>query len=186
MRVQAGSARGRKLQVPAGRATRPTSARVRQALFDRLGTWVVGRTVLDLFAGSGALGIEALSRGAARATFVESSKPALSALRANLATLGFEHDASVLGRPVEVALGRLRGTFDLVVLDPPYGLDLVDPTLAALLGRGLLALDGEIVVVHGAHDPLPVAPSGCALDDHRRQGDSCVTVLRPTPTSEGP
>jgi len=172
--------------VPAGRATRPTAARVRQALCDRLGNWLLDAVVLDLFAGSGALGIEALSRGAARATFVESAKPALRALRANLAALGLSDRATVLSGPVRWALPRLRGPFDLIMLDPPYGQGLVGDTLAALAGLSLLDPEGEIVAVHGIRDPSPEGPPELTAVDHRRLGDSCVTVLQPTPTSEAP
>src|SRR5215213_6124095 len=121
MRVIAGRWGGRRLQAPPGEATRPTSDRVREALFSVLGERVTGARVLDLFAGSGALGIEALSRGAAEATFVDAAPAALKALRANLEALGA--DAEIRRQD---ALRFLAGAsaaarqYDLVLLDPPY------------------------------------------------------------------
>jgi 16S rRNA (guanine966-N2)-methyltransferase len=125
MRVVAGSARGRRLVAPAGTATRPTSDRVRQATFNALGSLgaVDDATVLDLFAGSGALGIEALSRGAASATFVDRDRAAIAAIRTNLTTCGLEDRAEVVQAPAERVLADAAATgrrWDLALLDPPY------------------------------------------------------------------
>ena len=125
MRVIAGDARGRRLSAPRGLATRPTLARVRESMFSRLSVRLdfAGLRVLDLFAGTGSLGIEALSRGAGHVTYVESARPALLALRRNLAALGFSDRARVLKSEVLRGLEMLaaRGErFDLVLLDPPY------------------------------------------------------------------
>src|SRR5258708_36248773 len=123
MRVIAGAYGGRRLQAPRGQATRPTAARVREAFFSILGD-IDELSVLDLFAGSGALGIEALSRGAARAVFVERAPRALDALRANLEALGIERDRAdvrALDARAAARTARARGeTYDLVFLDPPY------------------------------------------------------------------
>src|SRR5882757_9379369 len=122
MRVIAGSLGGRRLIAPPGRATRPTSDRVREALFSILGG-VEGDEVLDLFAGTGALGIEALSRGAKQVTFVEQARAALRALRQNLRQLDLEPRAQVIAAPVERVLQSPSWpaeTFDLVLIDPPY------------------------------------------------------------------
>ena len=118
MRVIAGSAKGRRLRSPRGRDTRPMASRAREALFSSLGDAVVGARVLDLFAGSGSLGIEALSRGAAAATFVEKAKPALDSLRANLDATGFAGE--VIAGDVGAVVARLDGAFDLVFVDPPF------------------------------------------------------------------
>ena len=125
MRVIAGDARGRKLSAPRGLATRPTLARVRESMFSRLSVRLdfQGLRVLDLFAGTGSLGIEALSRGAGHVTFVESARAALIALRRNLDALGFSGRARVLKNDVIRALEVLAAAgehFDLVLLDPPY------------------------------------------------------------------
>lgn len=124
MRVVAGVARGRRLVAPEGRATRPTSDRVREALFNALGSMqaVTGAHVADLFAGSGALGIEALSRGAAHVTFVESDRTAVAAIRRNLEACGFADRARVRLDAVERAVPTL-GVLDLVLADPPYAFD---------------------------------------------------------------
>src|SRR5436305_455422 len=131
MRIIAGRWRGRPIVAPAGQATRPTSDRTREALFSmlasRLGSFE-GLAVADLFAGSGALGLEALSRGAARCTFVETDRSAIEAIRRNLAAFGAE--AEILAVPA--AQARLAGPLDLAFLDPPYGSGLAPAALAAL------------------------------------------------------
>jgi len=123
MRIVAGDWRGRKLAAPSGETTRPTADRTRETLFSmlvsRIGTFE-GLTVADLFAGSGALGLEALSRGAARCIFVEQDAPALRALRGNVATLGAEAQSDVRAGSV-LALGPAKEPLDLILLDPPYG-----------------------------------------------------------------
>lgn len=144
MRVVAGSARGRRLVTPAGDNTRPTSDRVREALFNTLTSLDVlaDSTVLDLFAGSGALGIEALSRGAAHATFVERDRKALGAIRTNLEATGFAGQAEVLPldamRVVHDAADTGR-SWDLALLDPPYAFDDWDDLLAALPATWVVA-----------------------------------------------
>jgi 16S rRNA (guanine966-N2)-methyltransferase len=174
MRVIAGRYGGRRLRAPAGPATRPTSDRVREALFSILGARVEDARVLDLFAGSGALGLEALSRGAQRATFVESAPGALAALRANVAALGA--DADVVGAD---ALRWLRGAsggarqYDLVFLDPPYrrAADLGAPlshSLPALLAPGAL-----VVTESDRRTPLELT---LTATDERRYGDTLIRI----------
>jgi 16S rRNA (guanine966-N2)-methyltransferase len=125
MRVISGTARGRRLVAPEGSTTRPTPDRVREATFNALGSLgaVVDATVLDLFAGSGAMGIEALSRGAAQVTFVDSDRAAVQAIEANLAACGLATRATVVTSPVERYLSATRERWDLALLDPPYGYD---------------------------------------------------------------
>ncbi len=183
MRVIAGRLRGRALQAPAGDATRPTGARVKEALFSILGD-VTDARVLDLYAGSGALGIEALSRGAARAVFVEAARPALACLRENLTKLGLDGAATVLPVRVEAALTQLRkhGPFELVVCDPPWrDVTTARRELEALASAGLFAAGARIVLEHAAKDP-PQAPEGVTLlqvCDERRWGDTAVTLFEP-------
>ncbi len=157
MRVIAGALRGRVLSAPPGDATRPTGARVREALFSILAD-VSGHKVLDLYAGSGALGIEALSRGAASAVFVESSRPALQCLRENLGKLGLAGVSTVLGRRAEGCeseLGR-HGPFDLVLCDPPWrDVEAAATLLSELCRRGLFAPGGRVVLEHAAKQPPP-------------------------------
>ena len=167
MRVVAGDLRGRRLVTPAGATTRPTSDKVRQATFNALESAgdLEGALVLDLFAGSGALGIEALSRGAARATFVERDRGALEALRANLAALGLADRSTVV---VGDALRHTDGRWDLVLLDPPYAFEGWDE----LLGR----LDAAVVVCESA--AAVQAPAGWRLARVKRYGSTVVTIFR--------
>ena len=185
MRVVAGRLRGRALKAPAGDLTRPTGARVKEALFSILGD-VQGASVLDLYAGSGALGIEALSRGAARAVFVEAARPALACLRENLNKLGLEREAHVISSRVQAARGALstHAPFDLVLCDPPWrdvAAALVE--LEALAGSGLIAAAARIAVEHSAKEPLALeATSALVILDARHWGDTgvtFVTVARP-------
>jgi 16S rRNA (guanine966-N2)-methyltransferase len=173
MRVIAGTHRGRTLQAPRGRETRPTSDRVREALFSILGE-VDGGRVLDLYAGSGALGIEALSRGAAQATFVDSGRAAVDAISRNLRQLSI--DAEVVGcdalRFCETA-SRAARQYDLVFLDPPYrhasalGRDLTT-VLAPLLAGG-----ARVVAESDRRSPLAL---DLPLLDERRYGDTLISI----------
>ncbi|KYF67038.1 16S rRNA (guanine(966)-N(2))-methyltransferase RsmD [Sorangium cellulosum] len=177
MRVIAGRLGGRRLAAPRGEGTRPTADRVREALFSSLGD-VTGALVCDLYAGTGALGIEALSRGARRAVFVENGRPALATLRENLAALGLEEAARVVPLPVERALDLLRdeGPFDLALLDPPYAaLARAAAAAARLAGPlGLLAPAGRLVLEHARRDPSPeIAGLTCAAV--RTYGDTAVS-----------
>lgn len=180
MRIVAGAWRGRTLLTPPGAATRPTADRVRQALFDILlhapwggRDWMAGATVLDAFAGSGALGLEALSRGAAHATFLERDAAALACLRANVAACRAGDRAVVLAADAtRPPVGRACA---LVFLDPPYGLGLVPVALAALGAAGWLAADA-VAVVETARAEV-VEPPGEMLAE-RCHGAARVTVWR--------
>lgn len=178
MRVITGTAKGYPLQAPRGDATRPTSDRVKEALFSSLQAMVPGAHVLDLYAGSGALGIEALSRGAASATFVEVGWRAVNAIEANLDTTGLVARAEVLALDVRVALRNLAGAgrrFDLVLVDPPYRLDRAE--LADVLEE-VMAVSGPGALVRLEQaDRLAddVAwPEGLTVDHHRTHGDTTV------------
>src|SRR5262245_38060022 len=141
MRIIAGKLGGRRLVAPRGQGTRPTADRVREALFSALGD-VAGAVVLDLYAGTGALGIEALSRGAERAVFVESARPALVALRDNLAATDLSAASRVIALPVARATVEIarQGPFDLVLVDPPYAaLGEVPGVIEDLVAAGALA-----------------------------------------------
>jgi 16S rRNA (guanine966-N2)-methyltransferase len=181
LRVIAGRLRGRSLKAPPGDATRPTGARVKEALFSILGD-VSGIRVLDIYAGSGALGIEALSRGAAHAVFVESARPALTCLRENLTKLELSEVSKVLPVRVEAVERQLvsLAPFDLVLCDPPWrdaGRAL--ETLEALANLGIFSSAAQIALEHAAKDAL--VPEGGAgalvVVDQRRWGDTAVTLL---------
>ena len=185
MRITGGIYRSRVLRAPRGLSTRPTSDRVREALFallDAAGA-IDGARVLDLYAGTGALSLEALSRGAAHATLLESSRAALSALRANVTSLGLEHRTRIAEADVSRACRRLadRGPFDLVLVDPPWALvDSGDATraLADLVGAGAVS-DGALVVLeHAARTEPPTIP-GLVLCQTRRYGDTALAIYKP-------
>jgi 16S rRNA (guanine966-N2)-methyltransferase len=174
MRIVAGAAKGRRLTVPA-KGTRPTSERAREALFNALRALldVDGARVLDLFAGSGAVGLEALSRGAAAATFVESDRAAVAVLRRNVDTVGLP-GASVLARPAaSVLAGEPGAPYDLVFADPPYALsdaDL-DVLLRRLVDGRWLAADALVIVERSARDEPLAWPDGVAPVMNRRYGE---------------
>jgi 16S rRNA (guanine966-N2)-methyltransferase len=178
MRVIGGALGGRRLRAPRGRLTRPTSDRVREALFALLGD-VQGAVVLDLFAGAGGLGIEALSRGASRAVFVERSRAALAALRSNLEALGIDADAAqVRGGDVLEHLRRARrgsDAYDLVFIDPPYSrAGEMGAELSTLL-PSLLQPQARIVVESERRAPLVLA---APLQLDRIYGDTSITIYR--------
>ncbi|HSE95508.1 MAG TPA: 16S rRNA (guanine(966)-N(2))-methyltransferase RsmD, partial [Methylomirabilota bacterium] len=175
--------RGRRLATPRGLRTRPTPSLVREALFDIVGPAVAGMRILDLFAGSGAVGIEALSRGAARAVFVERDRDALRVLRTNLATLGAGRAQArvVAGDAVSVlaSLSGEEGAFDLVFVDPPYEGTLATRVLAALPGSGLLGAGARVVVQHFGKAPVAPPPGLSAARTPRRFGETTLTFLKP-------
>ena len=171
MRVVAGVAGGRRLQAPAGRQLRPTSERVREAVFNSLGSLdaVVGATVLDLFAGTGALGIEALSRGAGSATFVDADLRAVHAIEENLGATGLGERARVVHADVFRFLAdRPPATVDLAFADPPYAFDDWSTLLERLPAR-LVALE--------ARSHIELGPGWTPLRS-RRYGDTVVTLAR--------
>ncbi len=177
MRIVAGRWGGRRIAAPRGGATRPTSDRVREAVFSILGDVVPGARVLDLFAGSGALGLEALSRGAAAAVFVDSAPAAARAVRTNLEALGV--DAEVVRADAVVALrsaARAGHQYDLVLLDPPYRRAAA---LAPALGAGLgavLAPGARVVAESDRRAPLDLP---LPLLDERRYGDTLIRFHSP-------
>ena len=181
MRVIAGCLGGRTLVAPTGVVTRPTTDRVREALFSVLAD-VEGEAVLDLYAGTGALGIEALSRGAAHATFVESARPALQALRRNIHALALADVTKVLPIPVERALRTPPWSdgFDLIFIDPPYAMiqngRFVD-ALARAVERGLTSSvrsGGRVILEHTSDEVAPPV-SGITLEETRVYGDTSLS-----------
>jgi 16S rRNA (guanine(966)-N(2))-methyltransferase RsmD len=179
LRVIAGEFGGRSLKTPRGQNTRPTSARVREALFAVLGD-IRGARVLDLYAGSGALGIEALSRGAERLVSVESERNAVACIRANLNALGLDSRALVLAQPVRRTLALLvqQAPFDLVLCDPPWSqLGSACEDLARLVSARLLAPEARLVLEHSARDAGPEV-EGLVAFDHRRWGDTAAALFR--------
>ena len=184
MRVIAGTFRGRRLRTPAGLGTRPTTDRVKEALFNLLGGSVQDVRVLDCFSGSGSLGIEALSRGAASVVFVEQGREAAQALRANLASMGLEREptARLLQRPLEKSIPQLAtlGPFDLWLVDPPFPM-LRDGTalriLQGLVAAGLLAKGGVVAMEYPSDMQCPEIP-GLEVEDERPYGDCRLVFFR--------
>lgn len=174
LRVIAGEHRGRRLVTPPGRGTRPTSDRVRESLFNLLGTLPAGGRVLDLFAGSGALGIEALSRGASHAVFVESARPALRALRENLDALGLAPRATVVAADAWTDAPATTGPFDLVLADPPYAEGLEERVVRE--GARRLAAGGVLAVEHPSSRPPPASPKGLSIWKAKRYGGTSLTL----------
>jgi len=181
MRITAGKQRGRRLQSPKGLRTRPTSDLLRQAIFNVVETRVQGGRVLDVFAGTGAVGLEALSRGAAAATFIERDCQALASLRANLASLGVASRARVIAEDALVALGGLAGAgeaFDCVFVDPPYGGDLA-LRCVEVLAPGRILSENALLVVQAFHKSvLPVRIETLSRWWDRRYGETRLTVYR--------
>jgi 16S rRNA (guanine966-N2)-methyltransferase len=185
MRITGGRFRSRALQAPKGLATRPTTDRVREALFGILVSAgvVEAARVLDLYAGTGALALEALSRGAVQAMLVESSRDAIAALRANVAALGLEACAQVVAGDVGHVTGRITraGPFDLVLADPPWS--LVDEggagaALSDLVLSGAISSDAWVVLEHSSRTDPPHLDS-LVRQDIRRYGDTALTFYKP-------
>ncbi len=176
MRIVAGTARGRPIVAPSGAATRPTSDKVRGAVFNVLGQFFAGGAVLDLYSGSGALALEALSRGCQRAVCVEEDPAAARAIARNAAACGFGERVEVLREPVERALPRLgRGLFALAFLDPPYALG---PEAALALLPALLAPGATAVAEHDRRRPPAESYGALALADRRAYGDTGISIYR--------
>ncbi len=191
MRVIGGTWGGRRLLgPPRGAETRPTSDRVREAIFNITAASLEGARVLDLFAGTGALGVEALSRGAAHATFVECDRGLCQTIATNLENLECEDSRYlVLLRDVRRAFKQAAGPFDLVFIDPPYGHQLELEALTALAAPGVLSPGALVVVEHASRDALTLPPavaSAFGEPDLRAYGDTSVTLLRPKSEEPAP
>jgi 16S rRNA (guanine(966)-N(2))-methyltransferase RsmD len=181
-RIIGGHGKGRRLSAPGGQATRPTGARVRQTLFDILAPRVPGCRFLDALAGSGAVGLEALSRGAARVVLVDQSGAAVAAMRENLALLkGAPGQAQVLRQEALVALAALGDSgvrFDVIYLDPPYASELYEPLLEAVGRFGLLAPGGLVVAEHFHKRALPETMGRLHRSREVRVGDHRLSFYR--------
>jgi 16S rRNA (guanine966-N2)-methyltransferase len=180
MRIVAGEFRGRRLRPVPEKGIRPTADRIREAVFNILGDRVRGAVVLDLFAGTGALGLEALSRGAAEAVFVDRMDAALRTISRNLDDLGLANRSRVIRWDLSRNLGPLRGrrpAFDLVFLDPPYGRGLLAPTISRLVAADCLTPGARLVAEHSTEESPPAAPGGPVATDRRRYGKTLVSFL---------
>ena len=180
MRIIGGKFKGRKLRSVPGTATRPTSDRTREAIFNIIGFEIRDARVLDLYAGTGALGIEALSRGAQSATFIDVSRQSLSVLQTNLADLALEVSGSVIRWDLTRNLNCLRSmpqAFDLAFMDPPYNQNLVTTTLNHLHTSQSLENGARLVVEHSRQEPIESDLAPFELVDRRRYGKTLVSFL---------
>jgi 16S rRNA (guanine966-N2)-methyltransferase len=182
MRIISGTSKGRKLITQRGQSLRPTSDRVKESIFNILGEEVEGKVVLDLFAGTGNLGIEALSRGAKKAFFVEKRRQALRLIQRNLLQCGMEDRSEILPKDVNRAIGILnqRGeSFDLILMDPPYEKGLIQKTLLKLQSFRIYHEDSILLIEHDRREPLPNIASRWDLIRQRRIGDTVISFLTP-------
>ncbi|NQS75335.1 MAG: 16S rRNA (guanine(966)-N(2))-methyltransferase RsmD [Peptococcaceae bacterium] len=180
-RVIAGSAKKRKLKTPAGLVVRPTSDRVKEALFNILGDCVINSSFLDLFAGSGNIGIEALSRGAASVIFVETNSKALHIIKENLRVTGFVEKSQLIRGEVTAVLtqlGRKNKLFNIIFLDPPYLKDYEASTLTGIIRHRLLEADGMVVVESSKGHHLPRKIEELILVRQERYGDTLLSFYR--------
>ncbi len=176
VRVAGGTARGIPLSEPRGVRLRPTSGLVREAIFNVLGDEVSGATVLDLYAGTGALGIEALSRGAAHATFVEGEAGAVTAILQSLARTSLREQGTVIRGRLPGALNSISGQFKLILIDPPYNDPNAEETLLKL--PVYLAPGGTVVYEHASRYNPAQRPSSLELTDRRVYGDTAIAFYQ--------
>jgi len=179
MRVISGKCKGHKLTAPKGLHTRPVLDKVKEAIFSILFD-VSDLTVLDLYAGSGSIGIEALSRGAAHATFVENETEAYNSIIKNLKKCRLENNATVYNMSVSSAikkLGKKNEKFDLIFVDPPYLKNLVNPTMDQIIHSQIIHRDSIIITEHHPKEPVMVTP-GMTLTETRKYGQTLISFLK--------
>ena len=174
MRIITGSAKGTKLKTPRGMAVRPTGDRVKESLFNILGSRVIDARVLDLFAGTGNLGLEALSRGASHTTFVEQSHVSIALIRENAALTKLQDHIRIVKGNVLTILNRLEGQFDLIFCDPPYNQALVSKVLIQLDQAAILADGGLLVIEYSQHEQVEEALNQLQLVRMERFGETCI------------
>ena len=188
MRIISGASRGRKLATPKSQSIRPTSDRVKESIFNILGEEVEGKLVLDLFAGTGNLGIEALSRGAKKAIFVERGRQALRLIQRNIAQIGLEGRVEIIPRDANRAIGVLKGkgeVFDLILMDPPYEKGLIKRTLTKLNSHPIYHTNSILVIEHDRREPILDILDGWNLVRERRLGDTVISFLTPAMEPHG-
>ena len=178
MRVITGLARGRKLKEPAGMETRPTTDRVKEGIFSSIQFELEGRRVLDLFGGTGQMGIEALSRGAAHCTFVDLRKEAAAIIRENLALTGFQDRARVVQGDALAFLSRCGGAYDVIFLDPPYGSGLLEKAIETITKIDIVSENGIIVCENGSSAGWPLVPRPYCLQKEYRYGKIKTALYR--------
>lgn len=179
MRIISGTAKGRRLAHPKGAHIRPVLDKVKGAIFNILFD-VSGLKVLDVFAGTGSIGLEAVSRGATQAIFIDNDREAITLIRKNIELCKFQGSCELLPYHVEKALKILQGRgekFDLIFVDPPYLKDLVNPTIQKISELGLLANSGKIITEHHPKEPITNLPEDLHISDQRKYGQTLLTFL---------
>lgn len=182
MRVIAGKARGTKLAAPDGLETRPTADRIKESLFNMITSDLYDCRFLDLFSGSGGIGIEALSRGAKEAVFVDLSKEALKCIKENIEKTKFRDKSAVLKTSVEAAFNQFKQhhrKFDIIFMDPPYNKDIIDDTIKLIEKYELLASNGVIIVERDSAYKM-VAYEGFAIWKEKNYGKTTISFLKGT------
>lgn len=181
MRIGGGVVNGRRLHTVPGRRVRPTSGRVRQALFSVLQERIVGAVFVDLFAGTGSVGLEALSHGAQHVYFVECDRRTLQVLQRNISHCELACQTTVVGRRLPQAVKRLpgRAPADIIFLDPPYASDLAEQTFDALSRHAVLAPHGMVIWQHAVQHLAPTRVMGLSLWQRRRYGDTQLSLYLP-------
>ena len=180
MRIIAGTARSLPLKTIEGLETRPTTDKIKETLFNMLQNDVPGCYFLDLFAGSGQIGLEAISRGALYAVFIENNRKAAKCIEDNIAFTKFKKESRLLTTDVISGISSLEGkyTFDIIFMDPPYAAGLAEPTLEKIISGGLLAQEGMVIVERSAQ--IPLAPiKGLYVDREKNYKTTVITFLRP-------
>ncbi|SMC51792.1 16S rRNA (guanine966-N2)-methyltransferase [Desulfocicer vacuolatum DSM 3385] len=184
MRIIAGQYKGRRLESVSVNGIRPTSDRVREAVFNIISNRLSGAAVLDIFAGTGALGLEALSRGADRATFVDASKQACELIQKNALRCGIQEHCDIICHDISQTLPpeQLKNNkFSLIFMDPPYASPLFKETLSSGILTDLLTTDGMVIAEHSTKESLPHPITGLDIHDQRKYGKTLISFLRPAP-----
>ena len=182
VRIISGTSKGRKLATLNNKTLRPTSDRVKGSIFNILGSEVQDKVVLDLFAGTGNLGIEALSRGAKRVLFVEKGRQLVRLIKKNLLQCGMEGRSEILPKDVHRAIGVLRqrgDSFDLILMDPPYAKGLILKTLMKLSSERIYQEDSILIIEHDRRESLPHTIAQWSLIRQKRIGDTVISFLKP-------
>lgn len=177
MRVTGGIGRGRRLKVPSGSRVRPTSDKVKQALFNILGDRVADAAFLDLYAGAGGIGIEALSRGAGRVVFVDSSRGSLAVIKQNIEQTGLGERAQVVPAKAEAFLRKSSESYDIVFLDPPYAEEM-QPLLELIAGSEIVKPEGVVIAEHFKKQPSPEKAGSLSLYREARYGDTVLAFYK--------
>lgn len=178
LRVIAGTAKGHKLKTPKGLSTRPTTDRVKESLFSILAPYLAEASVLDAFAGTGSLGIEALSRGAESAVFIDRSSECARIIRDNLIHTKLIDRSSILTMDVGTGLNKLAGegrTFDIIFMDPPYSKNFIEETLKIVEKNGIIKDDGIIIAEHDKQDAVPDEVGRLKLGRSQKYGDTVLS-----------